>query len=309
MLTPTLARMTSAPGPVPSLSSGALRRETLLHDSSRSRWGGTGPRPVRAHILRPAGEGPHPVVLLSHGTGGAFDDLQWLADALVSAGFLVAGVDHHGNSTADEYLVEGFAFVWERPRDLDVLLTHLRDTEQIDPRSIGAAGFSLGGYTVAAALGARVSPTTAAGVLLGLVPTPPLPEFPDLIPELRARYPHDELLAQIVSGTGSQRIPEVRAGLLLAPAICDLLDPTSLAEIAAPVSILWGDADDNAVPSRNAHVYRDRIPGATGESVGADVGHYVFTADAADPTDVRARTASAAVAFFSAALSPGGAAH
>lgn len=309
MLPPMLARMTTATGSVPFVLPGAVRRLALLHDSSRRSWSDGGPRPVRAHVVRPAGEGPHPVVLLSHGTGGSFDDLLWLAEAMVADGFLVAGVDHHGNSGADTYHAEGFAFVWERPRDFAFLLAHLRETENIDVDRIGAAGFSLGGYTVAAALGARVSSTTAGRVLLGLLPTPPLPEFPDLIGQLRTRYTHEQLLGQIVAGTASQRVPEVRAGMLLAPAICDMLEHASLGEITAPVTIRWGDADDNAFPSRNALVYRDRIPGATGESVGGDVGHYIFTPDAADPTNVRGRAASDAVAFFRESLGSGGTAH
>ncbi len=41
-----------------------------------------------------------PVVLLSHGTGGTAASLGWLAGRLAAAGFIVLGVDHHGNTAA-----------------------------------------------------------------------------------------------------------------------------------------------------------------------------------------------------------------
>ena len=65
---------------------------------------------MRTTIWEPTGEGTCGVILLSHGTGGAAEDLGWLAEPLNQAGFLVGAVDHHGNSFVDEYLVEGFAF-------------------------------------------------------------------------------------------------------------------------------------------------------------------------------------------------------
>jgi predicted dienelactone hydrolase len=61
------------------------------------------------------------VVVISHGTGGAGEDLDWLACPLNAAGYLVASVDHHGNSYNDEYLVEGFTLAWERPKDISIL--------------------------------------------------------------------------------------------------------------------------------------------------------------------------------------------
>jgi len=92
-----------------------------LRDVSRPSWDGSSARPVRAHLWRtrrvPAG-----TVVVSHGTGGAAEGMAWLAEPLAEAGFLAVAVDHHGNNYVDGYLPEGFAFWWERPRDLSFVL-------------------------------------------------------------------------------------------------------------------------------------------------------------------------------------------
>lgn len=49
-----------------------------------------------------------PVVLLSHGTGGTAASLGWLAHGLAAAGYVVLGVDHHGNTASEPYRAEGF---------------------------------------------------------------------------------------------------------------------------------------------------------------------------------------------------------
>jgi predicted dienelactone hydrolase len=179
------------------------------------------------------------------------------------------------------------------------LLDHVISEYDVDVDRIGGAGFSFGGYTVAALLGARVDSQVMDAIVQGHIPAPDVPEFPDMIAALRARYSHADLSSQVQSGSVSLADRRVRAGVLLAPAIGRLLVPESLAQINAPVLVRWGDADDNTPPEDNAHVYRDLIPQAEGTSVGVDVGHYVFLGDRDDPTNVRKQVAQDTLAFFS----------
>jgi predicted dienelactone hydrolase len=274
-----------------------------LNDRSRPSWANADEsRPMRTTIWEPTAEGPCGAILLSHGTGGAAEDLGWLAEPLNQAGFLVAAVDHHGNSYADEYLVEGFAFPWERPRDLSLLLDHLEVAYDVDKFRIGAAGFSLGGYTVAALLGAMVEPRAARAVFSGIVPAPEVSEFPDLVATLRAAYSDAQLETIITAAATTHADSRIRAGFLMAPAVGQLLDPTSLATISAPLEVRWGDADDIAPPEVNAALYVSGIPAASGMSLGQDVGHYIFLGDRPDPSHARNRTAADAVSFFRSAL-------
>ncbi|KFF58551.1 hypothetical protein JF66_17730 [Cryobacterium sp. MLB-32] len=245
---------------------------------------------------------PAPVVVLSHGTGGAGEDLDWLAKPLNDAGFLVASVDHPGNSYNDEYLPEGFAFAWDRPRDITLLIDHLVAEQNIDITKIGAAGFSFGGYTVAALLGGKIDVHILEAMFHGQVSAPDVPEFPDLITTLRSKYSDAELTSFAETGARSMTDTRVRAGILLAPAIGRLLLSESLRQISAPVLVRWGDADDNTPPEDNALVYRDSMPQARGKSLGPDIGHYVFLGDRDDPSGLRPEVADDAVTFFSTYL-------
>src|SRR5260370_12560467 len=102
-----------------------------------------------------------PLVVLSHGTGDGAATLAWLAETLASNGYVVAAVNHHGNTAAEpSYQVQGFILWWERARDISVLIDKLLADPtfgaQIDPSRIGVAGFSLGGYTALTAVGATL---------------------------------------------------------------------------------------------------------------------------------------------------------
>lgn len=275
-----------------------------LHDASRPHWADASrARPIATRIWAPReAEAPAPVILLSHGTGAAAEDLDWLAGCLNAAGYLVAAVDHHGNNANDEYLVAGFAFVWERPRDLSFLLDHLIASYDVDAARIGAAGFSLGGYTVAALLGARIDREVTQAVFLGALKAPNMPEFPGFIDVLRASYSDEQLTAIVREGAQSFADSRIRAGFAIAPAIGRMLDIGSLESITAPFRVRWGGADDIAPPENNALVYLDAIPTATGESVGPDVGHYDFRAENDDPHGARPRVAADALRFFDSVL-------
>lgn len=251
----------------------------------------------------PASTAP-PLVLLSHGTGGSLARFEWLAGELRRRGALVVGVEHHGNTLVEPYLPEGFSMVWHRPLDVTFALDWTLREYDVDSERITAAGFSLGGYTVAALAGARLNREALALVLTGAIPTPPLPEFPDLVDQLLARYGVDRFRALVAAAPASVRDGRVRRIAMLAPAIGPLVDPDSLADVTVPALVLWGDADDIAEPAINGRFYAAGIPEAVGRTLGP-VDHWVFLDDpaAADsaPGDLIARArarASADVADF-----------
>ena len=103
----------------------------------------------------------YPLLMLSHGTGGTADSLDWLAAALAANGYIVAGVNHPGNNALEPLTRDGFMLWWERATDvseaLDSILADPVLGAHVDRTRIGAVGFSLGGYTVLELAGARTN--------------------------------------------------------------------------------------------------------------------------------------------------------
>ncbi len=226
-----------------------------------------------------------PLILVSHGTGGAAAQLSWLAEALAAQGFLVAGVNHHGNTAAEaEPLIAGFVLWWERARDLGVLLDRLladpRFAERIDPQRIGVAGFSLGGYTALLSAGARVdldafkAHCSAHADDDGCRPPPEATHSAQAFEQFMAEDPRAR--ESLPAAAGSFRDPRIRAAFVIAPALMPALSEDSLRGIDVPVQIVTGAAD-TLVPPSLVQARAQRIAGATVQAL-ADVGHYTFLA-------------------------------
>jgi predicted dienelactone hydrolase len=92
-----------------------------------------------------------PLVVISHGRGGWIGGHHDLAEALADAGFVVATINHPGDSVEDRSQSESLPNFASRPADIvrliDFLLKDWKDSATIDPERIGFFGFSKGGYT------------------------------------------------------------------------------------------------------------------------------------------------------------------
>jgi predicted dienelactone hydrolase len=264
-----------------------------------------------------------PLVVLSHGTGGTALSVAWLGAALARRGYIVAGVNHPGNNAVDGYTVEGFSVWWERARDLrEVIDAVLRDaafSDHVDEARIGAAGFSLGGYTMIEVAGGTTDLDAfqafcASKAADDICKSPP--EFPALLADFeKLRADHPERLRR---AGDSYRDPRIRAVFAMAPALGPAFTPKALSRISIPVAIVAGDADKNVPIASGARYFAANIARAKLETL-AGVGHYAFLdtctasarearpmicADAAgvDRDAVHARTAAMAATFFAAAL-------
>ncbi len=323
-------------------------------DPTRLDWDGAGPRPLATAVWYPAPDGTResdwtveifaagrnamgapiepspaklPLIVVSHGTGGSAAGMAWLAETLAANGYLVAAVNHHGNTGFEGTpRLEGFLIWWDRPRDMSVLIDRLladpRFGPRIDASRIGVAGFSIGGYTALATVGARLSepqrrefctanPTSALCVLP--------PESRSSAADLKKLLDTDERVKTARTHMeDSQRDPRVKAAFAIAPVMGPVMTDDSLAHIDVPVRIVVGSADNQAVPAVNATPIAARIPGSKLEvltgvthysflpactAIGRDVARlYCADPDGLDRDEVHRRVAAEAVSFFDGAL-------
>lgn len=103
-----------------------------------------------------------PLVVFSHGSGGASWQSPFLTERLASHGFVVAAPNHTGNTTNDRVGGTSDPFpviARNRPLDVSFLIDHLvaRSEDPLDPLYlkinpflVGVAGHSFGGFTALA---------------------------------------------------------------------------------------------------------------------------------------------------------------
>lgn len=226
--------------------------------------------------------GTYPLIALSHGTGGSAIQMAWLGTYLASRGYIVVAVNHPGNNGATGYTPQGFVEWWERAKDMSTVISAVLDDRRfgskIDPERIGAAGFSLGGYTMMELAGA----TTDFNGIISWCQQPEhraacnTPEMPDLLDRFEAIRKTPEVQQAIEHAADSYRDPRVRAVFAIAPAVARGVTTSSLQKITIPVSIVVGAADPIVPPAENAEVYAHNIPGAQLTILPGGVGHYTF---------------------------------
>jgi predicted dienelactone hydrolase len=332
-------------------------RQLRYEDPARQAWTGNRPRPLIGPLWYPARPGTTevdwdvaifhagrnaqgatpaatpaklPLVLLSHGTGGSAVGLAWLAESLAAQGFLVAAINHHGNTAAEDApVLQGFAIWWDRPRDLSVLLDRLLADPQwgprIDTQRIGVAGFSLGGYAALATVGARLSARQRDAYCASRAQSPLCrlpPEAKGTLADMQKLAASDARFRAALAGMdGDYRDPRIRAAFVMAPVFGPMLTSESLAAVNAPVRIVVGSADEQATPDDNARAIARGIARAELDVI-PEAGHYVFLPQCnergmrfvseicADPPGVKrqavhARVATQAITFFDRTLAPG----
>lgn len=226
-------------------------------------------------------EGLHPLILFSHGTGGGRNTVEWFCAGLAEQGFIVAAVDHYGN-TFDNPIPDEFVKIWNRPIDISFVLSQLlRDTgfvNAIDSSRIGAAGFSLGGFTVVALAGGQLD----WAALTNFFKSPQgkneinVPEMPGLInlidkPEIQKGFESAPPLQD----------KRIKAIFAMSPAVGQGF-PTkqNFSRVTIPTYIVTVGGDEIAPPKTNAAHYAKLIQRAEYTVIDEQAGHYVFLNEA-----------------------------
>ena len=229
-----------------------------------------------------ADDARRPVILFSHGFGGAARMMGWFGIPLARAGYVVVAVDHPGNNGLDKMTVAGAIMSWDRAQDLQAALEAVKADPTIgphlDPARLGVSGFSAGGFTTLVSAGARVD-MARFQAFCAQHPTDgvcaPQKEFVVTPEDVQRTLATPEIAAEFAHAGDDHSIPGVRAAFAIAPAIVQALPPEGLAQIKPPVAIILGDADPVAPPDTNGLVAAKAIPNAE-LRVLPGVGHYDF---------------------------------
>jgi predicted dienelactone hydrolase len=190
--------------------------------------------------------GAHPLIVISHGSGGNAAGLSWLAKRLAAEGYVVAIPNHQGSTSGDSTPETTIPAVWERPADLSRMIDAITASPSIgalfDKNDITAIGFSLGG----------VAALKLAGVTFN---AGKLAEFCDAEPDAigcpwlakgNALIPGHVDLYKIDAGKFNAASPDPRFGRIVAidPGFAPAVNIESLTGVSAQVQIInLGEAD------------------------------------------------------------------
>lgn len=209
------------------------------------------------------------VVVLSHGFGGSMYGLHYLAEFLADNGYAVLTVsypDLKGLKSKNPAL-----FPPLMRADLSyTAFSRLRESGWISKSAFGqvfSAGFSMGGYTALSNIGAKAKTTNLNEYC----------SLPDNFPLLCGNR---EKLTKNNLAIMSRPLPDIKAALLLAPALGALYDKNSFSG-KLPVKVFIAEDDSMIYGKFDAGYIASVVPNAKAFVIkGAD--HSVFAAPCSD---------------------------
>lgn len=200
----------------------------------------------RAHRDAVALEGPWPWVLVSHGNTGSRVLMTWLTEHLASHGFVVTAIDHDGSIHGQRGVFEGV--LYHRASDLWGVVQEAT-VPGVARDSIAFVGYSMGGFGVLNAAGAR------------------------LRTQVRRLLPFDAL-----QDREQQPAPSIglRAAVAIAPYGADtLLDGTSFEGFQVPTLFIAGDCDRISGYDRGVRTLARWCPSSAGLMTLHGAGHAI----------------------------------
>lgn len=228
----------------------------------------------------------HPLIMLSHGTGGMSLTHHEIAAATARAGFMVVALTHPGDNFKDRSMVRKLEYLTERPRQisrvLDALLSDAKWGPYIDVNRIGFIGHSAGGFTGLALIGAT-------------------PSFANCVKHCAANFDEDPWFCQQfgpkekaldVARTTSSMLPipssrdaRFKAVVLISP-VGAFSERSVLSTLTTPTLVYVALKDSVLVPRFHAEAVGAGIPNAT-IIVNTQGGHFMLASKLNVPPGTR----------------------
>lgn len=229
-----------------------------------------GPFRIRAALGAPVAAGPHGLVVISHGSGGSHLVHRGLAGTLARNGWFAAAPLHPGDNFMTDAAAGTRAVLEGRPRTVsevvDAVIDDGRFGRHVDDGRIAVVGYSMGGATALALLGAVPSRDAARAHCR----SHPEDGFCAVGPEPGASGAGDGPIEGLAD-------PRFRAAVLLAPNTAWFPD-SEIEAVGMPVLIYAAERDEQLrTPYHAARIGRLLGPGALMRVIDGAV-HYSFLA-------------------------------
>ena len=204
-----------------------------------------------------------PLIVVSHGRTGNFVGHHDTDEVLADAGFIVAAINHPGDTGSDLSRTDDLSIYVTRPNDIkrliDFMLGAPAFASSIDRERIGLFGFSRGGYTALAVIGAN--PDWA-------IVTEPLPanQNPCLRSNSRKEFPgsvtHD---------------PRIKAAVIADP-LSVFFTANSFGGVRIPVQLWASEFGGDGVLPHSVDIVDKNLPSKHEYHVVPNSGHFSFLA-------------------------------
>ena len=205
-----------------------------------------------------------PLIVVSHGRRGNFVGHHDTDEVLADAGFIVAAINHPGDTVSDLSRTDDLSVYVERPNDIKRLIDFMVGSSalasSIDRERIGLFGFSRGGYTGLASIGAN--PDWASATALCQQSTTRVCE------QIRGK----EFPGQPVTHD-----PRIKAAVIADP-ITVFFTPNSFGAVKVPVQLWASEHGGDGVLPHTADIVDKNLRSKHEYHVVSNAGHFAFLA-------------------------------
>jgi predicted dienelactone hydrolase len=203
-----------------------------------------------------------PLIVVSHGRRGNFIGHYDTVEVLADAGFAVAAINHPGDTALDLSRTDDLVIYLQRPNDIKRLIDFMVGASalasNIDRERIGLFGFSRGGYTGLAVIGAN--PDWANATALCQQSTTHVCE------QIRAK----EFPVQAVTHD-----PRIKAAVIADP-LTVFFTADSFGAVGIPVQLWASERGGDGVLPHTADVVDRNLPSAHEYQIVSNAEHFAF---------------------------------
>ena len=204
-----------------------------------------------------------PLITASHGRGGSLLGNHDTAETLADNGFVVAAINHPGDTGQDLSRSGDLSVFVERPTDIKRLIDFMIGASpfaaRIDHDRIGFFGFSRGGYTGLVLLGGNPDWAGAASNYC----------------QQSQRLFCQEILGKTYPSQPLTHDPRIKVAVLADP-LAIFLSAESLAPIKAPVQLWASERGGDGVLPRDVAAVDANLPARHDYRVVSNAGHFAF---------------------------------